>query len=83
MCGLVCFGLGVKFHFLGIKAAKLCVLSVYFALSSAKCEGSSKESGGSDRPDIHQTALLPFKLSRKKKNQGGKKHNSQNKGRPD
>ncbi len=41
--------------------------SVYFVLSSAKCEGRSKESGGSDRPDIHQTALLPFKLRGKKK----------------
>lgn len=49
--------------------------SVYFVLSSAKCEGRSKESGGSDRPDIHQTALLPFKLSKKKK----KKKESQKK----
>lgn len=28
MCGLVCFGLEVKFHFLGIKAAKLSVCTL-------------------------------------------------------
>lgn len=28
MCGLVCFGLGVKFHFLGINAAKLSVCTL-------------------------------------------------------
>lgn len=38
---------------------------MYFVLSSAKREGRSKESGGSDRPDIHQTALLPFKLRKR------------------
>lgn len=63
MLSLVCFGLGVKFHFLGIKGSKaFSVHPVYFVLSSAKREGRSEESGGSDRPDIHQTAQLPFKL---------------------
>lgn len=36
MCGLVCFGLGVKFHFLGIKAAKLSVCTLFFAQQNVK-----------------------------------------------
>lgn len=39
---------------------------VYFVLSSAKCEGRLEESGRSDRPDIHRTAVLPFELRNKK-----------------
>lgn len=42
MCGLVCFGLGVKFHFLGIKAAKLSVWTLFFAQQNVKA--GSKES---------------------------------------
>lgn len=68
MCGLVCFGFGVKFHFLGIKAAKLsvCTLCTLF-LAQQNVRAGPKNLGGSDRPDIHQTALLPFKLRKKKK----------------
>lgn len=69
MCGLVCFGLRVKFHFLGIKAAKLsvCTLCTLF-LAQQNVRAGPKYRGGSDRPDIHQTALLPFKLRGEKKN---------------
>lgn len=54
-------------------------------LAQQNVKAAPKYLGGSDRPDIHQTALLPFKLSRKKKESRVKKktHNSQNEGRPD
>lgn len=84
MCGLVCFGFGVKFHFLGIKAAKLsvCTLCTLF-LAQQNVRAGPKNLGGSDRPDIHQTALLPLKLRKKKKKKNQEKKSRQNKGRLD
>lgn len=52
-------------------------------LAQQNVKAAPKNLGGSDRPDIHQTALLPFKLSRKKEGEGVWGHNSQNEGRPD
>lgn len=63
MCGLVCFGLGVKFHFLGIKAAKLSVCTLFFAQQNVKAGPKNPE--GSDRPDIGQAARSPLNLTEK------------------
>lgn len=40
-------------------------------LAQQNVKAAPKNLGGSDRPDIHQTALLPFKLKAEKKNGGG------------
>lgn len=66
MCGLVCFGLGVKFHFLGIKAAKLsvCTLCTLF-LAQQNVRAGPKNLG--DQTGLTFTRLHCCLLSLEKK----------------
>lgn len=62
MCGLVCFGLGVKFHFLGLKAAKLSVCTLFLAQQNVKAGPKS----------LGDHTGLTFARSYRKMNKGGK-----------